>query len=100
MNIGGGFATSGNIEIASARRARASEDRIIAFRQQRLHAVDTLATAEIDAQIEDVTALLVQHFFWQAKFGDLRSHHAASLRVLIEHDALIAERRKVAHNGE
>ena len=70
------------------------------FRQQRLHAVDALAADERDAEIEDVAAFLVDHVFRQAEFRNLRAHHAAGQRVLVEHDALIAERGEIARDRE
>ena len=68
--------------------------------QQRLEAVDALAAAKLDAEIEDVVAFLVDDGFRQAEARDLRADHAAGLRVLVEHDAVIAERRKIARDGE
>ena len=51
MDIGGGFLAAGNVELASARRAGADEDRVPAFRQQRLQAVDALAADELDTEL-------------------------------------------------
>ena len=88
MDVGGGFLAAGNVEVAAARRAGADEDRVAVFGQQRLEAVDALAAAELDAEIEDVVALLVDHRFRQAEARDLRADHAAGLGVLVEHDAV------------
>src|SRR5262249_29586359 len=63
-------------------------------------AVDALAAAELDAEIEDVVALLVDHAFGQAELRDLRAHHPAGLRILIKHHARVAERREVARHRE
>ena len=79
MDVGGGFLAAGNVEVAAARRAGADEDRVVAFGEQRLQAVDALAAAELDAEVEDVVALLVDHRFGQAEFRDLRADHAAGL---------------------
>ena len=57
MDVGGGFLAAGNVEVAAARRAGADEDRVAAFGQQRLQAVDALAADELDAEVEDVVAL-------------------------------------------
>src|ERR1700726_892769 len=45
MDVGGGLLSARNIEVAAARRAGADEDRVIAFGQERLEAVDALAEA-------------------------------------------------------
>ncbi len=100
VDVGRGFLAAGNVEVAPARRAGADEDRVPAFGEQRLQAVDALAADELDAEVEDVVALLVDDRFGQAEARDLRADHAARLRVLVEHDAVIAERREVARDRE
>ena len=100
MDVGGRFLAAGDVEVASARRAAADEDRIKVFGEQRLQAVDAPAADELDAEIEDVVALLVDHGLGQAELGDLRAHHAAGLRVLVEHHAVVAERSEVTRDGE
>ena len=62
--------------------------------------VDARAAAELDAEVEDVADLLVDHRVGQAELRDLRAHHAAGLRVAVEHDAVVAERREIARDGE
>src|SRR5580658_9821063 len=84
----------------SPRRAAADEDRVEIFREQRFETVDALAADKFDADIEDVLAFLVEDFFRQAEFRNLRAHHAAGLRIGIEHDAGIAHRRQVARHRE
>ena len=84
MDVGGGFLAAGDLELAPARRAGADEHRVPAFRQQRLEAVDALAADELDAEVEDVVALLVDDRFRQPEARDLRADHAAGLRVLVE----------------
>ena len=100
MDVLGRFPAARNLKLAPTRRARTDEDRVEILREQRLHAVDTAAPDELDAQVEDIVALLVDHRVGQAELRDLRAHHAARLRVLIEHDAVISERREVAGDGE
>src|SRR5205814_8996539 len=56
--------------------------------------------AEFHAEIEDVVALLVDHLVGEAKFWDLRAHHAARAEVAVEHDAFVAHRREIARNGQ
>src|SRR5262249_56263745 len=98
MDVLDRFLAAGNIEVAAARRAGADEHRVPALRQQRLQAVDALTAAKLDAEPEDVVALLVDDRFRQAKARDLRADHAAGLRVLVEHHASIAERCEVARD--
>ena len=94
------FLAAGDVEVAAARRAAADEDRVKTFGQQRLHAVDALAADKVDAEIENVVAFLVDHAFRQAEFRNLRPHHAAGRRVLVEHDAVVTHRREVARHRE
>src|SRR4029077_9486312 len=100
VDVLGRFLAAGNVEVAAARCAAADKDGVEVFRQQRLHAVDALAAGESDAEVKDVMAFLVEHLFRQAEFRNLRAHHAAGERVLVEHHALIAYRRKVTRHGE
>ena len=99
MDIGGRLLAAGHVEIAPTRRAGADENRIVAFVQDRLEAVDALV-AEGDTEIEHIADLLVDHRFRQAEFRDLRAHEAAGLRVLIEDRHLIAERGKIARHRQ
>ena len=100
MDIGGGFLAAGNVELAAARRAGADEDRVVVLGQQLLQAVDAMAAFELDAEIEDVIGFLVDHRIRQAEFRNLRAHHAARLRIGIEHRAVIAERREIARHRQ
>ena len=94
------FLAAGDVEIAAARRAAAHEDRVKVLRQQRPHTVDALAAAEFDAEVENVTAFFVDHAFRQTEFRDLRAHHPAGQRILVEHRALVTHWREVARNGK
>src|SRR5438270_7302267 len=100
MDVGGGFLPAGDLELAAARRARADKDRVPALGEQRLQAADELTVAGLDPKIDDAVDLLVGHRFGQAEARDLCSHHAAALGVAVEHDAVIAERREVARDGQ
>src|SRR5437588_10107459 len=100
MDVGRSLRTAGNVEVAPARRAAADEDCAPAFREQRLETVDALPAAELDPEIEDVAALLVDDGFRKPKTRDLRADHAPGLGVLVEHDASIAKRREIARNRE
>ena len=98
MDIGGGFLAAGDVELAAARRAGADEDRVVILGEQLLQAVDAMAALELDAEVEDVIGLLVDHRVRQAEFWNLAPHHAARLGIGIEHGAVIAERGEVARD--
>src|SRR5205085_187319 len=55
------FLAPRNVEVAAARRTGADEHRVVAFGEQGLEAVDAPAADELDAEVEDVAALLVDH---------------------------------------
>ena len=57
-----------------------------------------MAALEVDAEVEDVIGLLVDHGVRQAELRNLAPHHAARLGIGIEHGAVIAERREVARH--
>src|SRR3954469_7822091 len=100
MDVGGGFLATGDVELATARRAGANEDSIIFFAEPLLQAVDALAALELDAEVEDVIGLLVDHGIRQAEFWNLAPHHAARLGIGIEYSAVIAKRREVARHRQ
>src|SRR5664279_1098195 len=89
-----------DVEVAPARRTGADENRVPAFRQQRLHAVDAFAAAEFHAEVEDVAAFLVDDGIGQTEFRNLRTDHAAGPWIAVEHHAMIADRGEVARDGE
>src|SRR5262249_27414582 len=94
------FLAAGDFEVAPARRARADEDRVPFLREQLLHALDLRPALELDAEVEHVTHLLVDHLHREPEARDLRPDHAARARVLVEHRDLVAERREVARHRE
>src|SRR6267154_1320176 len=100
MDVLGRFPAPRNVEVAAARRARADEDRVIALLDQLFHAFDFHTAFELDAQIEDVADLLVDHFHRQAEARDLRPDHAAGARILVEYGDVVAQRREIARDGE
>src|SRR5436190_18593455 len=104
MNVGRRLASAGNVEIAATRRAAADEDRIPLLDRipgnELRERVDARAAAEFDAAVDDVADLLVDDAVWKAKLRNLRAHHAAGLGVAVEHDALVAERREIARDGQ
>ena len=59
-----------------------------------------MTALELDAEVEDVIGLLVDHLVRQPEFRNLAAHHAAGLGVGIEHGAVIAERREIARDRE
>ncbi len=100
VDVGGGFAPAGDIEVAAARRAAADEDGVPVFLEQCAQAVDALARAEVEAEVKHVPHLLVDHRVGQPELGDLRAHHAARLRVAVEDHAFVAERREVTRHRQ
>src|SRR5215468_9162606 len=99
MNVLGCFLAARNIQVPAAGGAGTDEDGVPAFRQHGLEAVDTLATVEFDAEVEDVAAFLVDDGVRKTEFRDLGADHAAGLGILIEHNAGVAERGKVASDS-
>ena len=59
-----------------------------------------MTALELDAEVEDVVGLFVDHRVRQAEFWNLAPHHAAGLGVGIEHGAVIAERGEIARDRE
>src|SRR6516164_3194782 len=100
MDVGSGFLAARDIEVTTARGARTDEDRVPVPGKQRFEALDACAAAKLDSQVEDIIAFLVDNGLRQAESGDLRADHAACLRILVEDDAMIAKRSKVARYGE
>ena len=94
MDVGGGFLAAGQVEIAAARGAGADEDRVIAFGEQRLQAVDALAEAHLRAEGGDVADFLVDDFFGKAEARDLAADHAAGLLVPVIDVDFVAERAR------
>ena len=63
--------------------------------EQRLQAVDRRVVADVDAHVDDVADLFVEHLLGQPEGGDVDAHQPARLRQLLEHRDLIAERHQV-----
>ena len=100
MDIGAGFLSAGNFQLASARRAAADENGVVILGKQRLQAFDAVAEAEFWFKAENISDLFVQHGFRQTEFRDLRPHHAAGGCIdVVDHD-VIAKRQKIARDGE
>lgn len=100
MDVPCRFFPAGNVELAAARRAGADEDRVVLLREQGLHAVDAMTALELDAEVEDVAGLLVDHRIRQAELRDLRAHHAAGFGVGIEYGAMVAEWSEIARHRQ
>ena len=97
----GRFLAAGNVEVAAARRAGADEDRVVAFGQQRLHAVDRAGrrgTRRRDRGCSRTSSSITAS--GRRKCGICVRIMPPALRVLVEHDALVAERREIARDGE
>ena len=101
VDVRGRFLAAGNFEVAAARRAGADEDRVPVLGQQRLEAVDARAAAELDAEIEDVVALPRRSSIPAGGIcGICVRIMPPALRILVEHDAVIAERREIARDRQ
>ncbi len=100
VDMGGRLGAARDVEVATARRAAAHEDRVIVLGEQRLEAVDPLAEAHDGAEACNVAHLLVDDAFGQAEARDLAADHAARLGVGVIDDHLIAHGREVARHGE
>src|SRR6266436_8346327 len=100
VDVFGGFLAARNIEVTAARGAGADKDGVEIPGEQLSEAVDALAGAELDAEIENVAAFLVNDGLWQAEPRNLRADHAARLGVAVEHHAGVAERCEIARDRE
>src|SRR5690606_32213450 len=67
VDVGRRLAATGDVEVAPAGSATAHEDRVEPLVEQPLHRVDPLAGAQLDAEVEDVADLLVDHLLGQAE---------------------------------
>ena len=95
-----GFLAPGDRQVAAARRARADEDGVPVLAEEGAQRVDPRAATKLDAELEHVAGLLVDHFLGQAKARDLGTDHAAGLGVAVEDDELVAERRQIARHRQ
>ena len=100
VDVQRGFGAARDLQVAPARRAAADEDRVVALRHQALHRLDAFVVPEMDAQVEDVAGLLVDHRLGQPEARDLGADEAAGLGLAVEHGDVIAERREVARHRE
>jgi hypothetical protein len=87
-------------KVAAARRARADEDRVPVLAQELAHRVDPGPAAKLDAELQHVAGLLVDHRLGQPKARDLRADHAAGLGIAVEYHDLVAQRSEIAGDGE
>src|SRR6185312_4198939 len=67
VDLVGVLVASRNVQIPSARRAAADEDRIEVFVQQLTQRIDAAVADELHAEVEDVPDLFVDHALGQAK---------------------------------
>ena len=100
VDVARGFPASGNLQVASARRAAADENRIVAFAGEALETVDAPFGHELAAGREGVADLLVDHLVGEAKLGNLAAHHAAGARIGIEHHDLVTDRGEIARHRQ
>ena len=102
VDVRRGFLAARNVEIAAARRAGADEYRVVAFAPaSAFEAIDALAAAKLDAEIEDVADLLVDHRLGQAESAE------SGVRIMPPACGspsntmhVVAERRQIARDGQ
>src|SRR3546814_3279103 len=75
------FPAPGQVEVAPARGAAADEDGVEVLRKQFLHRIDAPVADELDAQVEDVAAFLVDHLLGQAETRS--EEHKSDLQPLL-----------------
>src|SRR5581483_1749687 len=100
MDVGLAFLAAGNAQVLALGRSSAHEDRVEAFRQQGIEALDLVAEASLHPEAEDAVDLLVQHARGQAERGNVGAHQAAAPGVLLEQHARVAERQKITRDSE
>ena len=100
VNILRRFLAAGDVQVAPTRRAAANHYRVVALTEQCGETVDARAAPELDAHIEDVANLLVDHRFRKSKLRNLAADHPARLPVAIVDRALVSERCQVARRRE
>ena len=95
VDVGRRRFAAGQLEILAARRAAADEHRVVALIQQRTHALDALTQPQIDAHVDDVADLLIQHLVGEPERGDVRAHQAAGFLQRLENRHRITERHQI-----
>ena len=87
-------------QFAAGRCAGSDEDGIVVLFKQSLEAFNARVEEAVDAHVENVAGLFVDHASGKAKRGDLAAHETASLAVRFIEVDLIAERHQVARDGQ
>ena len=91
--------STGDLEVLALRCPRADEYRIVAFVQQLAHAVDWRAESQVDAHVDDVTDLLVEHVGRQPECRNVVAHEATrDVECLIDDD-FVTQRHEIVGNG-
>ncbi|OIQ71442.1 hypothetical protein GALL_469390 [mine drainage metagenome] len=92
----GGFGSSGDVQVAAARGAAADENRVVILGEELLQAIDPVTQAHFGAKSGDVADFLVNDFFRQTEFRNLRADHAARPGIPVIDDDMITQRCQVA----
>ena len=90
-----GVIASGQLEFLAAGRSAAHENGVEALVQEVFHALDAVVEPDIDADVEDVADLFVQHGRGQAKGRDVVAHQASRHGLCFEYRALVPQRHQV-----
>jgi nucleotide-binding universal stress UspA family protein len=92
--------TARYLEVLALWRTRADEHGIEVLVEQFLHALDAMVELQVDAKIEDVADLLVEHSRRQTELRDVGTHESAGRVQRLENRDLVAERGEVVGDGQ
>ena len=84
-----------DLQVLALGRPCADEDRVIPLVEQRLHAVDAMVQAKVDAHVEDVADLLVEDLRRQPELRNIGSHQSAGRLQRLEDRHVVAQRTQI-----
>ena len=92
--------TTVDVEFLALRRTAPHVHRVIALGEQRFHRRDFGAVLHGGTHVDDVAALVVEHFCRQTEARNVHAHQPAGLRVLLVDSDVVAKRQQVVGHGE